>query len=204
MTKQGQWAIGGLALLIVGFVALQVYLYVDLQNFKEGLKETRIEPETPTIPNVVISEEKPEDVPGFKWVRHGDHWDLVPIDNPNQPIEHPSVQITEDSNETPDYIYDPDREKPDGWDPELVFEDGETKIDLNFFRLMTEEERAEYERLKKIKNPNKYSEADLRFMAIVYVQTKLVQEINSARRTPEHEKLLAEYDRLYGRFPVSY
>ena len=57
-----------------------------------------MEPHAPTTPNVVFSEEKPKDVPGFKWVRHNDHWDKVPLDNPNKPIEHPPVQMTEVSN----------------------------------------------------------------------------------------------------------
>ena len=100
MTKNFQWAIGGLALLIAGFVALQIYLYVDMENFKQELEAGRIKPETPKTPNVDISEEKPEDVPGFKWVRHVDHWDLVPMDNPNLPIEQPPVQVAEDSNNT--------------------------------------------------------------------------------------------------------
>ncbi len=56
MTKKLYWA---LAIIIVGFIALQVYLYIDIKNFKEGLEETRIETKTPTTPDGVMSEEKP-------------------------------------------------------------------------------------------------------------------------------------------------
>lgn len=55
MTRKLYWA---LAIIIVGFIALQVYLHIDIINFKEGLEETRIETKTPTTPNGVISEEK--------------------------------------------------------------------------------------------------------------------------------------------------
>ncbi len=110
MPKQLQWAIGGLALFIVGFivgiVAFQIYLHVDLKNFKEEIAgpdpKTETETETPTTPNVVFSEKKPVDIPGFKWEWDGDHWDKVPIGNPDAPVEHPVVQIGESSNETPD------------------------------------------------------------------------------------------------------
>lgn len=56
MTKKLYWA---LAIIIVGFIALKVYLYIDIRNFKEGLEETRIETKTPTAPDGVKSEEKP-------------------------------------------------------------------------------------------------------------------------------------------------
>ena len=93
MTRQGQWAIiGGLALLIVGFVVLQIYLYVDMENFKKELEVGRIktETETPKTPEVeqtnIDNGQTPIDQP--KRVQHGDHshevlvaeWDLaIPV-----------------------------------------------------------------------------------------------------------------------------
>ncbi len=55
MPKQLQWAIGGLALLIVGFVALQIYLSVDMKRFKEELAgpEPKTETETEQPPEQV-------------------------------------------------------------------------------------------------------------------------------------------------------
>ena len=89
MSKQLQWAIGGLALLIVGSVALQIYLYVDKQRFKE--EHTSPEPKTETeseqppeqvqVPEVDNRPPPPDD--GREYVWHGDHWD--PVDSPHAP-----------------------------------------------------------------------------------------------------------------------
>lgn len=77
--------------------------------------------------------------------------------------------------EKPAYIYDPDKEKPDGWDPELLWDTGHHKIiDLNY-RPLTEEEQAEYERLKAtLVPPEDYgvTEAGLRITAIGNIKTK--------------------------------
>ncbi len=87
MTKQLQWIIGGLALLIVGFVALQIYLFVDMQRFKE--KHASPEPKTETkteqpseqvqVPEVDKRPPPPDD--GREYVWHGDHW--APVDSPH-------------------------------------------------------------------------------------------------------------------------
>ncbi len=71
--------------MIVGFVALQIYLHIDLENFKDDIKSgPKIKTETPTTPNVVVSEDTPID---------------VSKDDPNQPIEHHDEQIVEVSNQ---------------------------------------------------------------------------------------------------------
>ena len=96
MSKQLQWAIGGLALLIVGSVALQIYLYVDKQRFKE--EHTSPEPKTETeseqpseqvqVPEVDNRPPPPDD--GREYVWHGDHWD--PVDSPHvQPAPVPKI-----------------------------------------------------------------------------------------------------------------
>jgi len=84
MSKQLQWAIGGLVLLIVGFVALQIYLYVDMQRFKEELtspeRKTEMEtaqPEQVQVPEVDKRPPHPDDGREYEW--HGDHWHEVPI-----------------------------------------------------------------------------------------------------------------------------
>ena len=91
MTKQLQWIIGGLALLIVGFVALQIYLYVDMKRFKEELagpepkmKTETEQPEQVQVPEVDNRPAPPDD--GREYVWHGDHWDKVPIDENVVPI----------------------------------------------------------------------------------------------------------------------
>ena len=82
MTRQGQWAIGGLALLIIGFVALQVYLYVDMKRFREELAgpeprtetETEHSPEQVQVPEVDNRPPPPDDgrveaIPAFSKVK---------------------------------------------------------------------------------------------------------------------------------------
>lgn len=60
MTRQLKWGLGVLVLIIVGFIALQIFLYIGMQNFKERIADRpKVEPQTPTMPNVVFSEEKP-------------------------------------------------------------------------------------------------------------------------------------------------
>lgn len=51
-------------------------------------------------PNVVKSDEKPPDEPGFEWVKHNDHWDKIPINNADQvhgePIDLSDISISEE------------------------------------------------------------------------------------------------------------
>ncbi len=108
MTRQLKWAFSVLVIVIVGFAALQIYLHIDRKNFDKNLNSgPKVKHEPPTTPNIIFSDEKPADVPGFKWVRHNDHWDKVPIDSPNEPIEHPPVQNAEVPNENPQQKFEP-------------------------------------------------------------------------------------------------
>ena len=209
-------AIGLIVLIFVLGVAIVFYhQHTDIQQLKEEVaqdKKLLEENDKPKVEHAAsTSDTKPPDEPGFEWVRHGDHWDKVPIAQNDPPLQTPIVadeEVTPEVVDKPDWIYDPDREQPDGWDPKLVWEGGDVTIDFNHFRPMTEAEQAEYERLKARENPEDYGtdvndEAALRLIAIVNVQSELAQRRRDARGTPEHDKLLAEYDRLYGRFPVS-
>ena len=96
MSKQLQWAIGGLALLIVGFVALQIYLYVDIKRFKEEHASPEPKTETETeqtskqmqVQKVDNRPPPPDDGREYEW--HGDHWD--PVDSPHvQPVQVPKT-----------------------------------------------------------------------------------------------------------------
>ncbi len=97
MTKQLHWAIGGLALLIVGFVALQLYLYVDIKRFKEEIAgpEPKTETETEQLPEQVQVPEEDNRPPspdyGGKYEWHGDHWhrvDQPPVQPEPDPKRH--------------------------------------------------------------------------------------------------------------------
>ena len=99
---------------------------------------------------------------------------------PHAPVEQPSTAQGNEPitpvSERPAYIYDPEaKERPDGWDPELVFDTGHGKvIDLNY-RPLTEEEQAEYEHLKAtLVPPDAYglTEAGLIITAIGNIQRK--------------------------------
>ena len=91
------------------------------------------------------------------------------------PHETPPTAEKSEPVEKPPYLYDPDaKERPEGWDPDLVFDTGEKKIDLNY-RPLTEEEQAEYEHLKAtLVPPEDYgvTEAGLRIIAIGNIQRK--------------------------------
>ncbi len=72
MTKQLQWAIGGLALLVVGFAALQIYLHVDMKQFKgeHSNPEPKTETETEQPPDQVqATDEVGESTGEFKRVK---------------------------------------------------------------------------------------------------------------------------------------
>ena len=98
MSKKLQWAISGLALLIVGFVALQIYLYVDMQRFKKKPAgpvpkmetETQQPPEQVQVPEVDNSPAPPDD--GREYVWHGDHWDSVDSQHAPTPQTPPVVE----------------------------------------------------------------------------------------------------------------
>ena len=203
MSKKMYWGIVTLIILLLGVTA--VLLLRDTDTEPEVIYKTDVEPAKNTETPIA---EKPTAREGFEMVQHGDHWHEVPISESTAPVVT-DEEVTPEVVAKPDWIYDPDREKPDGWDPKLVWENSEVKIDFNYFRPMTEEEQAEYERLKSMENPEDHgidvnNEADLRFMAIVNMQSDLLLRARNARGTLEGDRLFAEYDRLYDRFPVSY
>ena len=93
MSKKMYGILGVMAIMIVGFIAFQIYLHIDMKNFRNELDaSTKVKTEIPETPNVVFSDEKPDDIPGFEWVRHDDHWEKVSINEPIQPIEQPPVE----------------------------------------------------------------------------------------------------------------
>lgn len=98
---------------------------------------------------------------------------LLFVNNSTRQCRH-SLEKSEPVEKSP-YLYDPDaKERPEGWDPDLVFDTGEKKIDLNY-RPLTEEEQAEYEHLKvTLVPPEDYgvTEAGLRITAIGNIQRK--------------------------------
>ena len=90
MSKNMYWALGALVMIIVGIVALQVYLHIDMKNFKEGLNsspelevETKQSTEKGQAPEVDNRPPQPDD--GREYVWHGDHWDPVDSQHASTP-----------------------------------------------------------------------------------------------------------------------
>ena len=78
-------AIGLIVLIFVLGVAIVFYhQHTDIQQLKKELAQDKKRLEGYDTPTVYhgpsTSDAKPTDVPGFVWVRHGDHWDLVARD----------------------------------------------------------------------------------------------------------------------------
>ncbi len=95
MTRQLKWGLGALVLIIVGFAALQIFLYIDMKNFERGLNSSpKVETETPTTPNVVISEGKPKEEPIQPIEPH--EVDIVEVPHeksqPNDSVENVTVK----------------------------------------------------------------------------------------------------------------
>ncbi len=75
----------GLGILIILLIATTTVVVIrsnkETQRLRDELEQLEVEKQAENMPHAVdFSETKPPDVPGFVWVRHGDHWDKVPID----------------------------------------------------------------------------------------------------------------------------
>jgi len=106
VTKQLQWAIGGLALLIVGFVAFQIYLHVDMKQCREELAdpepitetETEQPPEQVQVPEVDNRPPQPDDGRKYEW--RGDHWhEVLVLENESSIDAEQSVSLEQRGGE---------------------------------------------------------------------------------------------------------
>ncbi len=94
MRNKLYWGLGILIVLLIGafsFVLVKEQSKIrqletdlaDLQKKREAHNEAA---NTPKV--VDISDVKPPPAePGFKWVRHGDHWDKIPVGQPETTVE---------------------------------------------------------------------------------------------------------------------
>ena len=82
MNKKLYWGLGVLFILIIGgFVFLLVQQKAELNQWEaDAAKDKKLT--TAETPPLVVPKPPPP-VPGFKWVQHGDHYDKVPISDPN-------------------------------------------------------------------------------------------------------------------------
>ena len=94
MNKKLYWGLGVLfGLIIGGFVFLLVQQKAELNEWEaDAAKDKKLTTaETPPL----VKNKPPPPVPGYKWVQHGDHYDKVPISDPNgTPIAQGAAPVT--------------------------------------------------------------------------------------------------------------
>ena len=94
MRNKLYWGLGILIVLLIGaFVFLMVNTQSEIRQLAADLadaqKKLEAHNKAANSPNVVdISDVKPPPAePGFKWVRHGDHWDKIPVEQRETTVE---------------------------------------------------------------------------------------------------------------------
>ena len=100
MLKKLNW---GIVALIVFMISAGVFIYWNMSTVHEIKKQLaqddKISDETDDKPQVQhtakFQDQKPPNEPGFEWVRHGDHWDKVPINAHITPIEKDDIPVYE-------------------------------------------------------------------------------------------------------------
>ena len=83
MTRKTYWGIAALIIFVIAAGGFMYWQWSQVQQLKEQLAQDEKLLEEKNKPKVqhaaATSDTKPPDEPGFEWVRHGDHWDKVPI-----------------------------------------------------------------------------------------------------------------------------
>ena len=94
MRNKLYWGLGILIVLLIGaFVFVMVKDQSKIRQLETDLAEVQkkleVHNEAANTPKVVdISDVKPPPAePGFKWVRHGDHWDKIPVGQRETTVE---------------------------------------------------------------------------------------------------------------------
>ncbi len=94
MRNKLYWGLGILIVLLIGaFVFMMVNTQSEIRQLAADLakaqKKLEAHNKAANSPNVVdISDVKPPPAePGFKWVRHGDHWDKIPVEQRETTVE---------------------------------------------------------------------------------------------------------------------
>jgi len=93
MNRKMYWGIAALIIVLIAAGGFMYWQWSTVQQMKEQLAEDEpmLEENEKGQHAVSKADEKPPDEPGFEWVRHGDHWDKVPLSEPN---ETPTVRPT--------------------------------------------------------------------------------------------------------------
>ncbi len=98
MSKKMYWVLGALILLVAAFSYVIYQQYQDIEQIEEEGKAYRQKIERMEKQQAAQKDAQkpsqdnpPPTEPGFKWVWHNDHWDKVPIGQPNAHVHHPVV-----------------------------------------------------------------------------------------------------------------
>ena len=83
MNKKLYWGLGVLFILIIGgFVFLLVQQKAELNQWEaDAAKDKKL---TTAETSPIVKNKPPPPEPGYEWVQHGDHYDKVPISDPNE------------------------------------------------------------------------------------------------------------------------
>ena len=86
MNRKFHWGIAALIIVLIAAGGFMYWQWSTVQQLKEQIaEEKKLLEENDKVQHVVSFEDsKPPDEPGFEWVRHGDHWDRVPLSEPNE------------------------------------------------------------------------------------------------------------------------
>ena len=95
MIRKMYWGFA-ILILLIGIAAVFIIQHEISENRELKDKLAELEALANQINQRKISKNNPPPAePGFKWVWHNDHWDKVPISNPNGPIAHHHVPIAD-------------------------------------------------------------------------------------------------------------
>ncbi|MDE0634817.1 MAG: hypothetical protein OXI43_03040 [Candidatus Poribacteria bacterium] len=90
MSKKTIWGFAALIILLIAAGGFIFWQLSTVQQLKEQLAQDAklLQGDgTPKVQHVVSKADIPPPAePGFKWVRHGDHWDKVPVSTPPAPV----------------------------------------------------------------------------------------------------------------------
>ena len=90
MSKRMFWALGALMILIIASVCyIFAVQYAEIRQLEKELAEAeKLEKQM----QQVTENDLPPAKPGYKWVRHGDHYHQAPIAEQNKPIVQPAAK----------------------------------------------------------------------------------------------------------------
>ena len=139
MTRRIHWGITALIILVIAAGGFMYWQWSQVQQLREQLAqdEKMLEENDKVQHAAVTTDEKPPDERGYKWVRHNDHWDKVPLTGADQkpdPVQQP-VTTYKNNDEYVDIDYSV-FDKPE----ELIARIGEIKLNREKYS------REEYDR----------------------------------------------------------